>query len=374
MISIFRRRPPREDRVEGAVGFYLAALLSLLVSVDTSWRFFRDDLHITDLRERVIMFAVLEVGLLACGYGMRANVRRHGRPGAPRLFAWLLCAVSGYMAWQLSGLGEGIARVTLGPILGLVMLHLALGIEIKSRTHQSTTWTRVAGELRERLLSRLGLADDDRDALTRTQDRAADRAARLALTPRAPFRSSRLRRAVRTSGVALDDGRRERMLMVLAALRYAEELVDLNQDSPWTGATSGPSPARHEPGTSVTEPLQTFRGVEDHPAPTPPESASATEVDLIADLELDPPSPPVDDSSTGPVPVPRKIRTTTRSTRGTTAGSSAKPTDEELVALIRDHEQEHGPMSRRLIMRTYRVGSGKATDLLAAARNGQDHE
>ena len=363
MISIFQRRPPREDRVEGAVGFYLAALLSLLVSVDTSWRFFRDDLHITDLRERVVMFAVLEVGLLACGYGMRANVIRHGRPGAPRLFAWLLCAVSGYMAWQLSGLGEGIARVTLGPILGLVMLHLALGIEIKSRTHHVTTWTRVGSELRERMLSRLGLADDDRDALTRTQDRAADRAARLALTPRAPFRSSRLRRALRTSGVALNEDRRGRMLMALAALRHAEGLVDLEQDSPWISATLGPSPARHEPGTTVTEPLQTFRGVQDHPAPMTPESASATGVDLIADLELDlstDASPTVNNSVP---PARRKIRTTSR--------SSAKRTDEELIALIRDHEQKHGPMSRRLIMRTHHVGSEKASELQATARNGQ---
>lgn len=363
MINIFRRRPRREDAVQGAIGFYLAALLSLLVSVDTSWRFFRDDLHITDLRERVVMFAVLEAGLLACGYGMRANVIRHGRPGAPRVFAWLLCAVSGYMAWQLSGLGEGIARVVLGPVLGLIMLHLALGIEIKSRTQRVTTWTRVGNELRERLLSRLGLADDDRDALTRTQDRAADRAARLALTPRAPFRSSRLRRALRTSGVALNEDRRGRMLMALAALRHAEGLVDLEQDSPWISATLGPSPARHEPGTTVTEPLQTFRGVQDHPAPTPPESASATGVDLIADLELDlstDASPAVDNSVP---PARRKIKTTSR--------SSAKRTDEELIALIRDHEQEHGPMSRRLVMTTYRVGSQRATDLLIAAQNGQ---
>ena len=63
--------------------------------------------------------------MIACGYGMRANVRAHGRPGAPRLVAWVLCAMAGYMAWQLSGVAEGVARVVLGPVLGLVMLHLA---------------------------------------------------------------------------------------------------------------------------------------------------------------------------------------------------------------------------------------------------------
>jgi hypothetical protein len=77
--------------------------------MNTSWRFFEHHLQISDLAERAVMFAVLEVGLLACGWGMRANVRRYGRPGAPRLFAWLLCGLSSYMAWQPES-----ARVALG--------------------------------------------------------------------------------------------------------------------------------------------------------------------------------------------------------------------------------------------------------------------
>lgn len=99
--------PPQRDRgpqtgLAGAAGFYVVAAMSLPVSMNTSWRFFGNDLHITDLFERSVMFTVLEVALIACGWGMRANVRRTGRPGAPRLFAWLLCGMSGYMAWLLS--------------------------------------------------------------------------------------------------------------------------------------------------------------------------------------------------------------------------------------------------------------------------------
>lgn len=354
------------DRVEGAIGFYLAAFLSLLVSVDTSWRFFRDDLHIVDLRERVVMFAVLEVGLLACGYGMRASVIRHGRPGAPRLFAWLLCAVSGYMAWQLSGVSEGIARVTLGPVLGLVMLHLALGIEIKSRTQHVTTWTRIGSELRERMLSRLGLADDDRDALTRTRDRAADRAARLALTKRAPFRSTRLRRALRVSSVALDEERRDRMLLALAALRHAEGLVDLRQDSPWTGTNPGPREDQHAGGTGVIEPVPNSRGFQDHSAPS-------TNVGPVPRGDLQPP-PGVHNSSTPPrgpstkparSPVPRRTKV---------AGTRTRREDHELIALIRQAEKDHGPRTKRWVMGEYQVGSTTAMELLAAARNGQGED
>ncbi|MPZ86308.1 MAG: hypothetical protein GEV28_40445 [Actinophytocola sp.] len=222
------------DRPAGAVGFYVVAVMSMVVSVDTSWRFFDHNLHITDVRERVVMFAVLEVALIACGYGMRANVGAHGRPGAPRLVAWVLCGMAGYMAWQLSGVAEGIARVTLGPVLGLVMLHLALGIEIRAGHARTTGWARVAHELRERLLSRLGLADDTRDALARTRDRAVTRAARLALAGRlVPWRAVRLTRALRAANVAHDEAAQHRLLAELATARHAGELAGLPLESPW---------------------------------------------------------------------------------------------------------------------------------------------
>jgi hypothetical protein len=237
-------------RPGGALGFYVVAVMSMVVSVDTSWRFFDHNLHITDIRERVVMFAVLEVALIACGYGMRANVQRHGRPGAPRLVAWVLCGMAGYMAWQLSGVAEGIARVTLGPVLGLVMLHLALGIEIRAGHARTTAWARVAHELRERLLSRLGLADDTRDALARTRDRAVQRAARLALAGRlAPWRTARLTRALRTAHVAHEPAAQHRLLAELATARHAGELADLPLESPWrtasasTAAAAEPAPA-----------------------------------------------------------------------------------------------------------------------------------
>jgi hypothetical protein len=281
---------PAANRPFGVPGFYLVAAMSMLVSVDTSWRFFAHNLHITDIRERIVMFAVLEVAMAACGYGMRANVRAHGRPGAPRLVAWVLCGMAGYMAWQLSGVAEGVARVVLGPVLGLVMLHLALGIEIRAGHARTTAWARVAHEMRERLLSRLGLADDTRDALARTRDRAVQRAARLALAGRlSPWRVARLNRALRTAHVAHDPTARGRLLAELATARHAGELAELPVESPWIApAAAGPEPevrkkrrstgTRNRAGTAPrTAPAMTSTATPTTPVP-PASTEAGTEL------------------------------------------------------------------------------------------------
>jgi hypothetical protein len=245
--------------------YYLASTGGLAVSLNTSWRFFGQRLGITGA-EQVIMFSVVELALVACALGMRVNVRRvdsvTGRPGAagaPRIVAWVLCGLSAYAALLLSGPIEGIARVALGPTLSLVMLHLALGIEIRNHTTTRTgTWARVGRELRERVLSRLGLADDDRDASTRTRERAARRVARLALGEQTSLRTARLSRALRASNVAHDERIQQRMLAELAVLRHAGELATLPLPSPWAsavGATaimpSVPVPAAVSPSVTA---------------------------------------------------------------------------------------------------------------------------
>jgi hypothetical protein len=218
----------------GAKGFYAVALMSIGVSVDTSWRFFEQRLGITDVAERVVLFSVMEAALIACGWAMRGGVRRDGRPGPARLVAWGLTAFAAFAAFSLSGPVAGTARVLLGPVLGLVMLHLALGIEIRASRQRTTTWARVGRELRERVLSLLGLGDDHRDALARTRDRAALRAAKLALAGRwTPFRTSRLRKALHASHVAHDPAQKDRMLRELGVLQHAQKLAETTQPSPW---------------------------------------------------------------------------------------------------------------------------------------------
>ncbi len=112
---------------------------------------------------------------------------------------------------------------------------MALGIEIRATSGRVTTWHRVLHEIRERLLSRLGLADDGRDALARTRDRAARRAARLAHAPWwTPFRKIRMARAIRLSNAPHDEAMRGRMLAELAAAQHAHKLGELDMPNPWT--------------------------------------------------------------------------------------------------------------------------------------------
>ncbi|AIJ23774.1 MULTISPECIES: hypothetical protein [Amycolatopsis] len=233
-------KPAKRKSPEGSRGFYLVAFMSLLVSVDTSWRFFGEKLGITNVYERAAMFAVVEVALIACGFAMRAEIRSpKGKPGPARLILWALCAASGYMAFDLAGPVSGLARVTLGPVLGVVMLHLALGIELRHTRARVTTWSRVSRELKERFLSRLGLGDDERDALARTRDRAARRAAHLARASWfTPFRKTRLDRALRAANAAHDDRMRARLMAELAAVQHADELRRLDLASPWSDSLS----------------------------------------------------------------------------------------------------------------------------------------
>lgn len=307
-----------ESRPHGAAGFYVVAVMGTLISVDTSWRFFGEVLRIDNLAERAAMFAVLETALVACGYGMRANVRRGDSPGGPRMLAWVLCGLSAYMAVALSGPVAGLARVALGPALALVALHLALGIEIRARrTARTGVWARVGRELRERALSRLGLADDERDALARTRDRAAARAARLA-TSRGPWRRRRLARAVRASGATVDAERRERLVEQVAALRHLDDLVDVDWPSPWRPAAadsaaqpqampvqqparqSGRAPRRTSAGAPDTTASRIAQVRAKHPNATQPEVAKQARTSVRTVARYWPSTTPAGNG--GPVP------------------------------------------------------------------------
>ncbi|GGU61640.1 hypothetical protein [Lentzea flava] len=246
------------SKVAGAWGMYFVALMATVISANTSYRFFGERLNISGMPftvpsfgplpgftldlERVALFGVMEVALIVLAYAMRANVIRIGRPGPAQWVAWGVCGFAAFAAWELSGPVEGTARVILGPVFGLVMLHLALGIEVKVRRGQSTgVWSQAGRELRERVLSRLGLGNDQRDALARTRDRAALRAARLAVEVSVMDKEAagygakvdKLRKALHASNLAHDPQVRDRMLRELATLKHAETLAEVDQPSPW---------------------------------------------------------------------------------------------------------------------------------------------
>ena len=237
-----------------AFACYAAAAASLLVSTNTSWRFFDRVLHIpTHYGERYLMFAVAEVALVVCGAGMAVNVHRDGRPGSFRVMVWAMVIAMGYMAWAMSTPEEAIGRILLGPALGTIMLHLGLGLELRARHHRTGTIARIGRELRERCLSRLGLADDGRDAAQRTRDRKACKAAALSRPRRLPWsRQARLEHALLAAGVADDPAMRDRMLARLAVVRHADALSTLTPPpSPWQQADSDVGPG-HSPPSNPT--------------------------------------------------------------------------------------------------------------------------
>lgn len=247
---------PASDREQRApwvaLACYLVAVVSLSVSLNTSWRFFEHVLHIpTANGERWVMFAVAELALVVCGAGMAVNVQRTGHPGAFRAPVWAMCAAMAYMAWAMSTTDEAVGRILLGPALGTVMLHLGLGLELRARHRHIGTVARIGRELRERCLSRLGLGDDDRDAAQRSRDRRAYQAAALSRPRRWPWsRAARLERALLAAGVADDAVMRERMLARLAVLNHAGALATHTQPSPWAQPNR---PAKSTTGERVSD-------------------------------------------------------------------------------------------------------------------------
>ena len=181
---VSRHRAARGERAPLAPRAYLVSAIAFMgLSVDTTLRFFRQKLGITDWWELALIFGGMELGLLACGIAMREAVRRGDPiPASAQTVAWGLAALAGTTGLLLSGWPGGLVRAA-GPALAMVMLHLALGVELRHAKDQAEpgALARVAAELRERALSRLGLADEGRTAVARSRRRAARRAARLAL-------------------------------------------------------------------------------------------------------------------------------------------------------------------------------------------------
>ncbi|MEU0808775.1 hypothetical protein [Streptomyces sp. NPDC005970] len=221
----------------------IAAAACTAYSADTSWRFAEHRLGMADLGERVFMFAAAEVALLACGLMARANMRatqseaETGSPGVPGLLVWLITGVQVIPAFSESGPVGGTVRAAIGPVLAAIMWHLAMGLELKIHRPGalSSGLPAVIGrELRERLLSRLGLAVRGRDAEQIARDRATARVVRLA--SRSTLRAwgeGRMAAAVTRAHVGTDPNQRHKLMLELAARRGATELRTITLPSPW---------------------------------------------------------------------------------------------------------------------------------------------
>lgn len=232
----------------------LAAMACTAYSADTSWRFATHHLGMTSDAERAAMFAAAELALFAVALMARQNLRTQGSPGTPGVLVWVITGVQIIPAFAESGFVGGLVRAFVGPILAAVLWHLAMGIELrhaKPGANSQSLPSILARELRERLLSRLGLAARNRSAEQITRDRWTVKAVALAaqladMKPGARGRvrvARRLSVAVGRAQAGAQPEQRQMLLQLLAARRHATELATMTLPSPWeTGTAATPVP------------------------------------------------------------------------------------------------------------------------------------
>ncbi|GGR35437.1 hypothetical protein [Streptomyces aurantiogriseus] len=266
----------------------LAALGCTAYSADTSWRFAADYLDMAGTTERAGMFAAAELALFATALMARQNLATQGAPGLPGTLVWVITGVQVIPAYAESGPIGGTVRAFVGPIMAAMLWHLAMGIELRLRTPGAASHGLIATlgrEVRERLLSRLGIAARDRDAAQITRDRATTRAVAIAarLAERNPEQRTswrgrrltrRLSKAIGRASVGTDSAQRAELLDQLAARRHALALATVPLPSPWSPhynrAGLVPEPIS---GTTSLEAAVPSNGTHAHPCPARDRSA-----------------------------------------------------------------------------------------------------
>ncbi|MEU9134619.1 hypothetical protein AB0D33_01390 [Streptomyces sp. NPDC048404] len=276
-----------------ASGTVLAASIGALVctgfSADTSWRFAGHRLHM-ETSERLWLFAAGDIVLIVCAVMARSNKLatatddQAGTPGVPGVMVWCIAAVQVIPAFTESGLLGGIVRSVFGPVMAALLWHLAMGLEIRvARPEALSTGlpAQIGHELRERLLSYLGLATRNRTAEQISRDRATARTVRLASRAHlGPWGRAALKASVARSGAATDGTQRHHLLQELAARRNASALRTLAVTSPWVApALPEPYPPTPQGVTGAElrrmDPLDAVLQVHaSHPAATPAELAA----------------------------------------------------------------------------------------------------
>ncbi|MCZ1006356.1 hypothetical protein O1L68_05850 [Streptomyces lydicus] len=260
-------------------------------TADTSWRFAEHRLDMHDTSERLVMFAAAEIALVACGLLARATKNATATPdtagtaGVPGILVWVITGVQIIPAFSESGFFGGTVRAVIGPIMAGLLWHEAMGLEIRViRPGALSTGlpAMVGRELRERLLSHLGLATRDRTAAQITRDRALARAVRLGSRKRLyPWGRKRCAAALTRSGVATDPNQRHRLMLELAARRGAPALTTITLPSLWEPPQE-PARPRTMPALAHQElaemhPIEAIQRVHSaHPDAHPAELASIT--------------------------------------------------------------------------------------------------
>ncbi|WKK27856.1 hypothetical protein QZH56_37025 (plasmid) [Streptomyces olivoreticuli] len=250
----------------------LAALACSAASIDTSWRYARDHLHIDVVTTRVIVFGGAEVLLVAMALFARHQLLggKKAVGGGAGVGVWVLSGLLCVPAFTEFGFGGGCVRTIFGPIGAAIAMHKTVLTELQERDPEAERIAeRVVRTLRDKLLARFGLADLDQDAKSIARTRALARATELVeqlagipatsenATGHWEKRQARrqkkrrtallaeLRTALREAGVRPHTASSDPIDVLLADLtvaRHAESLLELKTASPWQRH----DPAAHE--------------------------------------------------------------------------------------------------------------------------------
>ncbi|MEW1816609.1 MULTISPECIES: hypothetical protein [Streptomyces] len=253
------RRPHHTKRRHGAVAVPIAAVAALgctAYSADTSWRFAADYLDMGGTAERVAMFAAAELALFATALMARQNLNGPKQaPGLPGTLTWVITAVQVLPAYAESGLVGGTVRAFVGPVMAAMLWHLAMGIELRHRTPDAASRGLAAvlvRQARERLLARLGIADQDADAARLIRERALSEAVALILRAesmtdrqygkrRQRRLTERLHEALERADIDGDPLQDELLLRKLATRRQALGLASIALPPRWQIPASSPA-------------------------------------------------------------------------------------------------------------------------------------
>lgn len=198
----------KATRRAGAARVVQVVALTITMSYSglTSWQWSTARLH-APVWERGIVFAAFEVVMLAFAVASRENRLRNGRSGWQHTATLFFAGLMSLMALQVAG-SPLVAAVRFGggPLAALLLFHSLLGLELRHQGAQSETLIRAAlHEVRERIVSRLGIGRRGADSAQIARTRAADRAVRLATRKRWGRRSfDRLADAIDAAQHGLD--------------------------------------------------------------------------------------------------------------------------------------------------------------------------
>lgn len=329
-------------------GLAVPTALALVMSTNTSYRFLGDRLGIVNPWERGPLCGAAEAAILAFTVYSWAT----GRKG-PAWLAYAMVLVQAVPGFSINGGTGGIIRVTVGPVLLAVTLHLLLGLEVKAAGVRPDTLLRRAwSEVRERLTAYLGIGRRGIDSEAIARSRAADRAVALADRLERSREGSRAyrRRSARLAD-AIDAARHG---LSEAEAAEVERRVVGRVVRRKSVASLASIPARHDwlaaVPVAVAEPV---------PARVPVEGGTpGTEV---------PPTVPARVPVEVPAPVPPVVpaQVPAEPVRGTTADAVPAPVDGTAAELPRNTGTE-GPAGPRPALEVVRNAAGTRAEHIRA--------